>query len=278
MGFLAPKRHTYRYTSIEEVPKLAWQDIWNGLFSFHLWWGFAIHDIKQRFRRSLLGPFWLTISMGCFTAALGFVMSTVFRQDIDIFLPYLATGIIFWTLLTTIITECCYSFISSEGYIKNVPMPLSTHFYRVVARNVIIWLHNMIIYLVVFAVYLKSLNVYYLIFFPAMIVFIANVLWLSLVLAILSTRYRDVPQVVSSIIPVVFIVTPIFWTVDVFPSRPAFIDLNPFYHLIELVRAPLLGQMPHELSWFFAIALLIVGFPITFYIFKRSYPRIPFWV
>ena len=264
--------------SANNLPQMAVSDLIDGLKNYQLWWVFAAHDIKQRFRRSLLGPFWLTLSMGIFVGSLGFVMSQLFNQEIKIFIPYLATGIIFWSLLTSIITEGCTSFIAAEGYVKNVPMPLSVHFYRMVARNCIIWLHNMVIYLGVFVLFIHSFSLNNLLFIPGLVLFLANAIWIGMSAAILSTRYRDIPQVITSFIQVVFFVTPIFWSVTNFPKRPAFVDWNPCYHLLEIVRAPLLGQTPNSLSWLVAMGMLCVGLPITLYLYRRAYARIPYWV
>ncbi len=264
--------------SAENLPQMAVSDLVDGLKNYQLWWVFAVHDIKQRFRRSLLGPFWLTLSMGIFVGSLGFVMSQLFNQEIQVFIPYLATGIIFWTLLTSVITEGCSSFIAAEGYIKNVPMPLSVHFYRMVARNSIIWAHNMVIYLAVFMLFIHTFSMNNLFFIPGFILFLSNAIWIGMVAAILSSRYRDIPQVITSFIQVVFFVTPIFWSISNFPKRPAFVEWNPFYHLLEIVRAPLLGQAPNDLSWLVAFGLLCLGLPTTLYLYRRAYARIPYWV
>lgn len=257
---------------------MALNDLIEGLRNYQLWWVFAVHDIKQRFRRSLLGPFWLTLSMGIFVGSLGFVMGQLFKQDLKTYIPYLATGIIFWTLLTSLVNEGCKTFISAESYIKNVPMPVSVHFYRMAARNMIVWLHNMLVYITVFLVFSATININFLFFIPGFLLFCANGLWIGLVCGILSTRFRDIPQVIQSAIQVVFFVTPIFWSTSALPDRAAFVSLNPCYHLLEIVRAPLLGLAPDSQSWLVAIALLIFGLPVSYFLYRRTYNRIPFWV
>jgi hypothetical protein len=109
--------------SAETVPAQAFGDILNGARLYELWLRFAFHDIRQRFRRSALGPFWLTLSMGILVGTLGFVFSTLFREDIAKTLPYIATGIIFWGLLTTCINDGTTVFISAESDIRNLPIP-----------------------------------------------------------------------------------------------------------------------------------------------------------
>ena len=114
--------------SAEAVPAQAFADLVKGAGLYGLWTRFAIHDIRQRFRRSVLGPFWLTISMGTMVGTLGFLFSFVFRQDVAKTLPFIATGIIFWGLLTSCITEGTMVFISAESDIRNLPIPLSVYF------------------------------------------------------------------------------------------------------------------------------------------------------
>lgn len=263
--------------SANDLKKLAIEDLWNGFIRTNLWWSFALHEVKQRFRRSVIGPFWMTLSMGIFVAALGFVMSKLFGQDVNWFIPYLATGIIFWNLYTSIINESCTAFIAAEGYIRNVPMPISVHFYRMIARNLIVWLHNMVIYLLVFIIFQHDVNWYYLNFILGLFLFLLIGSISGLILAILSTRYRDIPQMVASVLQVVFFITPVFWSVKTFPDRPVFIHWNPIYHLLEIVRAPLLGHPVAAESWIVSILLLLALIPIALILYRRAYSRIPYW-
>lgn len=263
--------------SADNVRQMGDADLWLGLKRHNLWWSSAVHETKQRFRRSMIGPFWLTLSMGIFIGALGFVMTRLFGQDPAWFIPYLATGIIFWTLLTSIINEAGTAFVSAEGYIRNVPMPISVHYYRMIARNLIIWLHNMVIYVLVYLIFSHDVNWAYLAFIPGFILFLAIAVVGGLCVAVLSTRYRDIPQVIASVLQVIFFITPIFWSVQTFPDRPAFIFWNPVYHLLEIVRAPLLGTWPEPLSWLVSLGLLAVSIPLALYLYRRAYPRIPYW-
>jgi ABC-type polysaccharide/polyol phosphate export permease len=262
----------------EAVPAQAFADLLNGARLYELWSRFAFHDIRQRFQRSVLGPFWLTISMGTLVAVLGLVFSTLFQQDVAKTLPYISTGIIFWGLLTSCINEGTTVFISAESYIRNLPMPLSVHFYRMMARNLIIWVFNMAIYLVV-AVYFGLMPEWNaLLFIPGFILFLINAAWISLAVGVLSTRYRDIPQVIANVLQVVFFLTPIFWSPATLPNRPAFVVFNPFYHLIEIVRAPLLGEVAPLLSWGLCVGMVLAGLGFTAWLYRRAHARIAYWV
>jgi len=274
-----PKQKTpaIRITA-EAVPAQAFADIVNGARLYELWTRFAFHDIRQRFRRSVLGPFWLTLSMGTMVGTLGFVFSALFHQDVAKTLPYIATGIIFWGLLTSCINEGATVFIAAESDIRNLPMPLSVHFYRMMARNVMIWVFNMAIYVVV-VVWFELVPGWDILWFvPGFILFLINVAWISLAVGVLSTRYRDIPQLISNVIQVVFFLTPIFWSPETLPGRPAFVTLNPFYHLIEVVRAPLLGEVVSPESWGLCIGMAVAGLGFTAWLYRRAHARIPYWV
>jgi lipopolysaccharide transport system permease protein len=262
----------------EAVPAQAFADLLNGARLYELWSRLAFHDIRQRFRRSVLGPFWLTISMGTLVAVLGLVFSTLFHQDVAKTLPYISTGIIFWGLLTSCITEGTTVFISAESYIRNLPIPLSVHFYRMMARNIMIWGFTMAIYVVVLVYFELTLGWNALMFIPGFMLFLINTAWISLSVGVLSTRYRDVPQVIANVIQVVFFLTPIFWSPETLPNRPAFVVLNPFYHLIEIVRAPLLGEVAPLLSWGLCIGMAVAGLGFTAWLYRRAHARIAYWV
>ena len=132
--------------------------------------------------------------------------------------------------------------------------------------------------LLLLVVFMIPVGWHILLFLPALALLVLNLAWMGMTTALLSTRFRDIPQVVASLLQVIFFVTPIMWSVNSLPSRPAFVHWNPFYHLLEIVRAPLLGQVPPTESWIVAMAMLAVGAPISVLLYRRSYSRVPFWL
>ena len=59
-------------------------------------WSLAWHDIVSRYRGSMLGPFWITLSMGLMVAGIGFLYANLFKVPVNEFIPYVALGIVFW--------------------------------------------------------------------------------------------------------------------------------------------------------------------------------------
>ena len=237
-------------------------------------------DIKQRYRRSKLGPFWLTISMGVMIGMIGLVFGQVLNTPMQEYLPFLATGIILWTCFSTTIMEGSTAFIDASGMIRQLGLPLSLYPARVLWRNLVILCHNLIILPLVFIFAGKGItwNIIWLI--PGLFVLMVNMFWLALLLSVFCTRFRDMPQIVNSLIQVFFYITPVIWMPDSLSARSAslLVDPNPVYHLIQLVRAPILGEAPAGLDWVFGVATGVVGLVISSFLFGLYKKRIAYWL
>lgn len=237
-------------------------------------------DVKQRYRRSKLGPFWLTISMGVLIGALGLVFGGIFNIPMREFLPFLAIGIILWTYISTVINEGCTAFIDSDAVIKQLPLPMFLHVMRVVWRNLVILTHNLVIIPLLFLVFLRPLDLTALLFIPGLVLSTLTLAWVALLAGVLCTRYRDLAQIVGSVLQIAFYLTPIIWMPSMMAGRKGFIflDINPFYHLIEVIRAPLLGSVPTLTNWLVSIAMVVIGWVITLVVYGRYKSRISYWL
>lgn len=257
---------------------LAVLDIVLGARASHLWGLLGWQDIRQRYRRSRIGPFWLTISMGMLVGALGVLYAGLFRVDVAELLPFLALGFVIWGLVGGLVTEGCMAFIAAGGMIKQVAVPLSVHVYRVVWRNLIIFGHNFVIYVIVAGVFSIWPGWVGLLALPGLALLCVNGVWMGLLLGLVSARFRDVPQIASSVLQVAFFLTPIIWKPELLPGRPLLVDLNPFFHFLDLIRAPLLGQAPGVNSWLTVLAVTVAGWLFTLLVYRHYRWRIAYWV
>lgn len=253
-------------------------DISEGARAHRLWCMLGWQDIRQRYRRSKLGPFWLTISMGALVSGLGVLYSSLFKIDVADYLPFIAAGFVVWGLISTMITDGCDTFIGGEGIIKQASLPLSVHVYRVVWRNLIVFAHNVVIFFAVAAVFSIWPGWTGLLALPGLVLLCLNGVWLGLLLGLVSARFRDVPQIVASVVQIAFFLTPIIWKPELLPDRALVLDLNPFYHLVEVVRAPALGQAPESVSWLAAIGITAVGWLAALAMYRAYRWRIAYWV
>jgi homopolymeric O-antigen transport system permease protein len=252
-------------------------DLGEGLGRWELWGTLGWHDIRQRYRRSTLGPFWLTISMGVMVGALGFVYAGLFGHSLADYLPSLALGLIVWSFISTPILEGCNIFIGSEGVIRQVRAPLSVHVFRMMWRNIIVLAHNMVIYVVLVIAFGIRPGTAALHAIPGLFILCLNGLWIGLLLGLLSARFRDIPYMITSVIQILFLLTPILWSADQIDNK-LIVDLNPFYHLIEVVRAPLMGSVPSLETWAAALGVVALGWLVALVFFVRFRERIAYWI
>lgn len=257
---------------------IALRDAREGLRLWPLWVRLGWNDILQRYRRSLLGPFWLTASMAIMVIALGILYAELFKTPVDQLLPYLCVGLLVWNLLASFLTEGGTLFTGSESYIKQIRLFYLAYVYRSAWAKLITFFHNFIIYfgvLLYFDIWPGSVA---LLAIPGLAIVVLNGALANLWIGIVSARFRDVPQVIVSLVQIVFFITPIFWKPDLLKTRTYIADYNPAYHLIEIMRQPLLGAAPTEFSYWAVLLITLINFAITGFFFARFRSRIAYWV
>lgn len=253
-------------------------DVREGIFGTTVWLYLAWQETKQRYRRSLIGPFWMTISTGVMLGAMGPLYGRLFNQEVGPYFQHLAVSFVVWIFISSSINESCTAFTSAEGFIKDVKLPFTVHLMRVLARNLIMFAHNLPVAIVVLCVFPpEKISALPLAIFGLLLV-LTNMFWLGLVLAILCARFRDIPQIVASIIQVAFFLTPIIWQASMLGPRKYITDINPLYHLVEVIRTPMLGHYPDNLSWLFVTVMATAGWCLAILLFARFRPRIAYWV
>lgn len=268
-----PGRPVVRRTNVD----LALSDIAGGTRQWWMWRAMAWQDILQRYRGSMLGPFWLTISMSVMIGALGFLYSQLFRIEISSYLPFLCVGLIVWTMIASILQDGCSTFIGVDQVVRQIKLPYTVHAYRVVCRNLIIAAHNIVVYIGVVVLFDIPVSTTMLVALAGVALILFNGFWVSVVLGMVCGRFRDVPQIVASVIQIAFFVTPVIWRPELLQERGELAFWNPLFGFIDLVRSPLLNQMPHPTSWITTLSVTAVGSVAAFCIFARFRARIPYW-
>jgi ABC-type polysaccharide/polyol phosphate export permease len=256
----------------------AFGDLIEGLYRYQLWGTMAWQDIRLRYRRSILGPFWITLSMAILVGTLGFLYGSLFGIELHEYLPFLTLGFIFWGLLAGALNEACAAFTGAESYIKQMRLPFSIHVLQLVWRNVIILAHNFLVFVAIAVIFAIWPTPVWLLALPGLAILVLNVTWSALLLGMICARFRDVPQIVDSLLRVAFFLTPILWMPELLPERALFVELNPFHHFMEVVRAPLLGQAPDLLSWIVVGSITVAGWIAAVAVFRRFRASIPYWI
>jgi ABC-type polysaccharide/polyol phosphate export permease len=256
----------------------AWHDLREGIAQVHVWGLLGWQDMRQRYRRSVIGPFWLTLSTAIMLGTVGLLYARLLGQDLHSYLPYLAVGLIVWGTILAIVNESCQAFIGAEQTIKQIRLPLTTHVCRVLWRNALMLAHNAVI-LIPIALWVGHRPSAALASVPlGFAALLANGLWIGMLLGILSARYRDVPPIVANLMQIGFFMTPIIYRPGVLGNRAWIAELNPFHHLIEVVRAPIVAATLPLASWSYLALFTLGGSLVTFVLFARTRARVPYWL
>ena len=252
-------------------------DISAAMRRWPLWTRLGWQDIVLRYRRSLLGPLWMTLSLGVMTITLAAVYTDIFHAEGTAYLLYLVAGFWVWNLISALFSEGCQTFIEAEWLIRQTDLPLMIFPLRIVWRNLIIFAHNLLLYLAVVAFSPTPFSWSMLLSIPGLLLILFNGIWVTVLLGMLSARFRDLPQVVTSVMQVFFFATPIIWPVSA-NANMLLVQANPFYSFMELVRAPLVGHTTNMQEWLVALGFTVIGFVGTGLFFRRLHGRIAYWV
>ena len=125
------------------------EDLVRGLLRTELWGRLGWLDVKRRYRRTKIGPFWSSLTLAVYVVAVGLVGAGLWNQNIRIYLPYLTSGMLVWTLLSILITDACTLFVQGHSLFRNVRFEYSILAYALVWRNLILFIHNLSVYVAI---------------------------------------------------------------------------------------------------------------------------------
>lgn len=247
-----------------------------------LWLNLGWKDIRLRYRRTVIGPFWTVLSTATLVGALGFVNATLWHMQIQSYLPFFCAGYISWLLFVTILTESCTSIVNEHVTIQALHIPYLVFTFRLITRNAIVFGHNLLFYVAIALIFQVTPSLKMLLLPVGFVLALANYTWISLLIGVICTRFRDVIQLVANSITLLFFITPIFWHPSQLDSVPAakfiLVNSNFCYHIVDVIRAPLLGEPIDPASIIFLFVSGILGFAVTWAFLRRFYNRIAYWV
>jgi ABC-type polysaccharide/polyol phosphate export permease len=258
--------------------RLALRDIKLTISQTRVWLHLGWVEVKQRYRRSIIGPWWISISMLIFILMMGLVFSRLFKQQIQEYVLFFASGFIFWSFISSSIIESTELFKSNSGFIKQINLPFSLYICKHLVRNCIILMHNFVVFFLICAFFKIIPKPSILLVIPGLFLIVLNMYWICLLIALISARFRDMVPLVNSCIQIAFFVTPISWMPKLLDPSSLILRANPLVYMLDIVRSPLMGAIPSIQSWIFVIIMTLVGGGMSFLIFSKVRVRIPFWV
>jgi ABC-type polysaccharide/polyol phosphate export permease len=254
--------------------KEAGADFLQSMARWRLWTSLATHDIASRYRGSVLGPFWITVTTAAMIGGVGLMYSQLFGTTLNDYVPWLATGIVFWTLFSQVITEGCDAFIASGTIIKQTAIPMLSFIARMMTRNLINFAHQVLIVAAVIVWFGLWDRANLLLCLAGFVLVLVNLAWIALAAGIASARFRDVPQIISALIQVALFLTPVFWRPESIKAHRFLLHGNPFHHMLEVTRRPLLGEAVAPESYLILVAMAVIGWAAAFVLFSRTRRRV----
>ena len=253
-------------------------DISRGVKYAPLWWRMAVEATVTRYRRALLGPFWLATSTLATAIGLTLVFGVILGGDWRTSFPFVLSGLMSWGIVGGVIGSGAGVFIVAGGLMQTRPFPLTFHVWLHLARTGIDFAHQIIAFWIVMALVRLFPLPHWHLLFALPLVFLTN-FSLIVPIAMISTRYRDINYMVGFVMGVAFLLTPVFWRRAALPdSRSWIVDLNPLAHMLEILRQPLLGHPAALEHWRGVLLTLAGGSVLTVLSLMLYRRRVVFWL
>ena len=240
--------------------QMTFGDVARSVRLWHIWTRLGIQDVRLRFRRSVIGAGWIFVNLAVLILSIGFIYANLLGQDSRQFIPYLTIGLITWTYLTNSIVEGGNAFVNSEGYIKQISLPIYVYILRFFVSVSLTTLITMGAFVLVAVIYRVPIGLGTLFVVPGLLMLMTASLLLITIFAHLNARFRDMAHMATVGMQVLFYVTPVIFPAELLRRRRGLsyvVDLNPLYHLLEIVRRPLLSATPADWHSYAAAGVVI---------------------
>lgn len=254
-------------------------DIVQSFVEWRIWTMLATSEVQRRYRRSIIGQLWMTISMAVSIVSMGLLWGMIFKTDVRNTLPFIGVGLMVWSLLSSLILDTAVSFIMAESYLKQIRFSKTAIINQTILRNLIVFAHNVVLVPIILLFFPPEHHLGFLLIPLGIVIYVANGLWLGLLLGTLCVRFRDLSQILASIMQILFFLTPIVWNPDrIGPSAWYLVHLNPLASMVSVLREPLLGIVPEASHYLVALAVTVIGFTVALPFFARFRARIIYWL
>lgn len=236
-------------------------------------------DYKMANAGSRLGRYWPTIGMAIRIVFIGTIFSLLFNSSRGDYLPWLASGWIVWGFISSAFQGSANAYISSKAMMLSLPLDKRSFVVKVIINQTLSLIQNLPLLIVVVILYPRTLGFEVLLFFPAALINFIFLIGTGLMLGPLLARYRDVGPFIGAIMGVMFFVLPIMWRPQDLGEGIArvIVGFNPFYHYLQLVRLPLIGDIPTLINWSLASAGALLAITIGLFVYKKTIDKVVYW-
>ena len=266
-------------SALPGLAKAGWRDLADGATKWRLSYLMGSSDIRRRYARSRLGQLWIMLSSTIMVATTGLIWSYLWKQPVREILPFVAIGMITWQLLSSMITDAATALPANSRYFHNQYISASTIIYSLLYRNGVTFAFNLLFPLLITIALGARPGVYSLLSLLGLALVAVASVWVAYVVAILCTRFRDIVQIISSVLQIAFFVTPVVWKPEILSANAQwYLLFNPFAVFISIVRDPILGRPVLAASWIEAFALSFGGLALALAFIGKFRRRLVYWL
>ena len=258
--------------------QITFDDMKDAIKQAQLWLHLGWVDVIWRYRRTRLGALWHTLALGSFVLVMGVIWSTILKQDIKQYFLYVSTSLVSWSLISSFITDATGVFVNGMTTALTVRYPAAAFGLAHVWRSLLLFAHHFLVVVFVFVITLHAPNLNALYIFPALVLVLMNGLWLSVFVGLVCLRRRGMIPAIGTAMQIAIFVTPVFWQRKLLGEKLDFAaDLNPLYHLVQILREPMLGAPPVASDWLWSVGFLFFGCLITAWLYGSYRDRFAYW-
>ena len=252
-------------------------DIISGAKQWRIWSALSWNIIKMQYRRTLFGPLWITLQHTIFIIALGYMFAAIQKENFSSFFVYFATGYTFWLFIASFVTEGGNTFLGINGLPNMTRAALSNHVYLQFTSQMLIFAHRLIPLIVIYFIFYKSLSINLPLLLCGFFMLMVFGFWISILFGCLSLRFQDLMPALNSLMQIMFFVTPIIYQQSIIPGGEKLSMLNPFYHILVVVRGNLIKEDVTLFNWIAVLVINIIGIAVTLWVLRRSRPKLAYW-
>jgi ABC-type polysaccharide/polyol phosphate export permease len=272
---------TRTFTQIKLFRYIAqgYSDLREGLGKWRLYHLIGSGDLRRRYARSRIGRLWVTLSTGLSIFIMAFIWSTLFKMTLSEMLPFMAVSLILWQFFSGIMSDSVRIFTSSSHLLLNQRMVCSTLVLASIYRNIITFLYNLIIIPIVFVAYSVPIGLELLLIFPGLMLVTITSVWVSYVLGALCARFRDLPNIINSVMQLAFYITPVLWKPDfIGEDRKWVMQYNPFTYFLNIMRSPIMREPFSMFDWSIAALITFTGLLFSLIFIGKYRRQILYWI
>lgn len=258
----------------------AQSEIFQGLKAWNVCLFLSLNDIRTKYRRTFLGPWWVVLGVGISLGLMSVLWSTIFGLDWRVYLNYMMAGIITWYWIQAYITQSCDLFtMEFASLMRSLPTPPIIYVYRFVLRGAWLYLHYLPIWVISALVTGNGPTWWALVLFPlAFVIILINAVAITIVLGMGNARFRDLSPAIQALMTPMLLLTPIIWHPSMLGEYQFIAMINPFTHFVAIIREPLIGSVPTMLTWIYVSVVTVLNVLTATVLYGKYRKYIIFWI